>query len=128
MTILQIVIGVLLVIFAIAIIAIVLLQEGNQKGLGAISGGADTFLSKNKARSIDSFLERGTKFVAIGFFVLVLVINAIMFFGNKSDSAIDDVQPETVVSEEAEVSEDVDVSSVEGAESVSEEISSVEAE
>ena len=46
----------------------------------AITGGADTFLSKNKARSMDAFLARWTKFIAIGFFVLVLVINIIMYF------------------------------------------------
>lgn len=72
--------GIVLLLFAIAIIAIVLLQEGHQQGLGAITGGADTFLSKNKARSIDAFLARWTKIIAIGFFVLVIVINAILFF------------------------------------------------
>ena len=55
-------------------------QEGHQQSLGAITGGADTFLSKNKARSMDAFLARWTKFIAIGFFVLVLVINIIMYF------------------------------------------------
>ena len=58
----------------------ILLQEGHQQSLGAITGGADTFLSKNKARSMDAFLARWTKFIAIGFFVLVLVINIIMYF------------------------------------------------
>ena len=40
----------------------------------------DTFLSKNKARSVDAFLSRWTKVIAIGFFVLVIVTNAIMYF------------------------------------------------
>ena len=65
---------------ALAFIVVVLLQEGHQQSLGAITGGADTFLSKNKARSMDAFLARWTKFIAIGFFVLVLVINIIMYF------------------------------------------------
>jgi len=69
-----------LLLFALAIIIVVLLQEGHQQSLGAITGGADTFLSKNKARSMDAFLARWTKFIAIGFFVLVLVINIIMYF------------------------------------------------
>ena len=43
-------------------------------------GGADTFLSKNKSRSIDAFLARWTKFIALGFFALVIVINIIMYF------------------------------------------------
>lgn len=69
-----------LLLSALAIIVVVLLQEGHQQSLGAITGGADTFLSKNKARSMDAFLARWTKFIAIGFFVLVLVINIIMYF------------------------------------------------
>jgi len=80
MTALQIVFGVILLLFSVGIILVVLLQEGHQQNLGAITGGADTFLSKNKARSVDAFLSRWTKFIAIGFFVLVIVINAIMFF------------------------------------------------
>ena len=76
----QIVFGVILLLFSIAITIIVILQEGHQQSLGAITGGADTFLSKNKARSMDAFLARWTKFIAIGFFVLVLVINIIMYF------------------------------------------------
>ncbi|MBC8534441.1 preprotein translocase subunit SecG [Yeguia hominis] len=80
MSALQIIFGVILLLFSVGIVFVVLLQEGHQQNLGAITGGADTFLSKNKARSIDAFLSRWTKFIAIGFFVLVIVINAIMFF------------------------------------------------
>ena len=80
MSALQIIFGVILLLFSVGIVFVVLLQEGHQQNLGAITGGADTFLSKNKARSIDAFLSRCTKFIAIGFFVLVIVINAIMFF------------------------------------------------
>ena len=71
----EIIFGIVLLLFALAIIIVVLLQEGHQQ-----TGGADTFLSKNKARSMDAFLARWTKFIAIGFFVLVLVINIIMYF------------------------------------------------
>ena len=52
-----------------------MLQSGKSAGLsGAIAGGADTFLSKNKAKSWDAKLARWTKWVAIGFMVLSLVI------------------------------------------------------
>lgn len=81
MTVMQIIMGSVLLLFSIAIILVVLLQEGHQQNLGAITGGADTFFSKNKARSIDSFLSRWTKIIAIGFFLLVIAINACMFFG-----------------------------------------------
>ncbi len=76
----EIIFAIILIIFSIALIGVVLLQEGNQKNLGSISGGADTFLSKNKARTVDALLARGTKFIAIGFFITVLVINIIMYF------------------------------------------------
>ena len=76
----EIILAVLLLLFSIAIIVAVLLQEGNQKNMGVVTGGADTFLSKNKARPVDAFLSRWTKVIAIGFFVLVLVANAIMYF------------------------------------------------
>lgn len=76
----EIIFGIVLLLFSIAIIIVVLLQEGNQKNVGVVTGGADTFLSKNKARSVDAFLSRWTKVIAIGFFVLVLVINAVMYF------------------------------------------------
>lgn len=76
----EIVLGIILIIFSIGITIIVLLQEGHQQNVGVITGGADTFLSKNEARSVDSFLARWTKFIAIGFFVLVIIINAYMFF------------------------------------------------
>lgn len=83
MTGLQIVFGIILLLFSVAITVIVLLQEGHQQNLGAITGGADTFLSKNKARSVDAFLARWTKVIAVGFFALVIVINAVMFFTGK---------------------------------------------
>ena len=73
-------IGALVLVAAIALIIVVILQEGNSKGVGVVSGGADSFFSKNKARSVDSLLHRFTKFFAIGFFVLVLAINVISYF------------------------------------------------
>lgn len=78
MDIFEIIIGVLVLLVSLLIIGVVVLQQGRRSGVsGAISGGADTFLSKNQARTLDATLARWTKFVAIGFFVLVIVANAI---------------------------------------------------
>ena len=78
---LNMILTVLQVLCGLAVIAVVMLQSGKSAGLsGAIAGGADTFLSKNKARSVDAFLARWTKVIAIGFFVLVIVTNIIMYF------------------------------------------------
>ncbi|RKJ41753.1 preprotein translocase subunit SecG [Acutalibacter sp. 1XD8-33] len=80
MTVFEIIFAIALLLFSIAIILVVLLQEGNQKNVGAVTGVADSFLSKSKARSVDAFLSRWTKVIAIGFFVLVIVANAVMYF------------------------------------------------
>ena len=72
------VLTVIQVLLALFLIAVVLLQEGKTSDLnGAISGGADTFLSKNKAKSWDAKLARWTKWVAIAFVMLTLVISLV---------------------------------------------------
>ena len=70
----EIVLGIALLLCALLIIAIIILQEGRRSGIaGAISGGADTFLSKNKARTLSAKLQRITKYVAAIFIVLVIL-------------------------------------------------------
>lgn len=72
---LKIILTVIQVLLAVFLTAVVLLQEGKTAGLnGAIGGGADTFLSKNKAKTWDAKLARWTKWVAIAFLVLTLII------------------------------------------------------
>lgn len=82
--------GALALVVAIVLVVVVILQEGNSQGVGVVSGGADTFFSKNKARSIDAFLARWTKFIAVGFFVLVLAINVIAYFTNEAETSVTD--------------------------------------
>lgn len=67
----EIIIGIALIIFSLIVIVVVLLQEGRQANLGAISGAADSFLDKGRARTLDAFLSRWTKVLSIVFFVLV---------------------------------------------------------
>ncbi len=74
----EILLGILMIVVSLIIIAIILLQQGHRAGVnGAISGGADTFLSKNKARTVNAKLARMTKYIAIAFFVLAIVANII---------------------------------------------------
>ena len=81
MSALDIIIGILVLLVSIVVIGVVLLQQGHRSGInGAISGAADTFLSKTKARTADAQLARITKFIALGFFVLVLLANVICAF------------------------------------------------
>ncbi|MCI8422614.1 MAG: preprotein translocase subunit SecG [Lawsonibacter sp.] len=63
------------VLLALALIAIVMLQSGKSAGLsGAIAGAADTFLSKNKAKTLDAKLAKMTKWVAIIWVLLTLAL------------------------------------------------------
>jgi preprotein translocase subunit SecG len=80
MSAIEIIFGILLIAMSLILIIIVLLQEGHDENIGVVTGVADTFLSKNKARDANSKLERLTKYIAIGFFASVIVINIIMFF------------------------------------------------
>ncbi|MBI5974090.1 preprotein translocase subunit SecG [Staphylococcus canis] len=67
---------VLLIIDCIALITVVLLQEGKSNGLsGAISGGAEQLFGKQKQRGVDLFLHRLTIILSIIFFVLMLGIS-----------------------------------------------------
>ena len=75
---LTLVITILQLLCGLAVIVIVLFQSGKSAGLsGAIAGGVDTFLSKNKAKTWDSKLAKMTKWVAIVFVVLTLALSLI---------------------------------------------------
>ncbi len=69
------IISILQVISCAILIVFVLGQSGKHSGLGVISGGADSFLSKNKAKTADAKLAKWTKWVALVFMVLTLVLS-----------------------------------------------------
>ena len=74
----KIILSGVLVLIALVLIMVVMLQSGKSAGLsGTIAGVADTFMSKNKAKGWDAKLARWTKWVAIAFMVLLLVISLI---------------------------------------------------
>lgn len=72
---LRIVVTVLYVVICIALVAVVIMQEGKSAGLGAISGMAETYWGKNKGRSIEGKLELITKILAVLFIVISVVLN-----------------------------------------------------
>ena len=77
----EIILGIILLLLSVAIIVLVLLQEGKSAGLsGAIAGGAETFFGKNKSRTMESKLVLITKIVAVSFFVLALVATLLLLF------------------------------------------------
>ena len=79
-----IVLGSVLIVAAIAIIIVIILQQGNQQGIGVVSGAADSYFSKNKARSIDAKLARFTKFFFFFFVIIVIALNVLAYFVGKS--------------------------------------------
>ena len=79
MAVLRIIIQVIFILLCIALTALVLMQEGKSAGLGAISGAAETYWGKNKGRSVEGKLVKITKYLAIGFMVLTIVLNLSVF-------------------------------------------------
>ena len=78
MTTLELILTIIQLISGLAVTVIVLMQSGKSAGLsGAISGGADTFLSAGKAKTLDATLAKLTKWFALAFVVLTLVLNLI---------------------------------------------------
>ena len=65
---------VLFIIVCIALSILVLMQEGRQAGLGAISGAAESYWGKNKGRSMEGTLVKITMWLAIAFIVLAPTI------------------------------------------------------
>lgn len=76
---LRIVLTIIFIIVSVALAAIVLLQEGKSAGLGVISGAAETYWGKNKGRSMEGKLIKITKYLAIAFIVLAVVLNLNVF-------------------------------------------------
>ena len=63
---------------SLALTVVVLLQSGKEAGLsGALSGSSDSYLSKNKKGGIDQVLASSTKWIAIVWVVLTLVLSLV---------------------------------------------------
>ncbi len=73
------VLSIIYLILALVLTAVVILQSGKSNGLsGAIGGGSETFLAKNKAKSLDARLAKLTKWIAILFVVLTMVMSFVI--------------------------------------------------
>ena len=73
-TVLKYVLTSLFGVLALALIIMVILQEGKSAGLGTIGGMADTYWEKNKSRSREGILEKLTTVAAIGFVVIAFIL------------------------------------------------------
>ena len=63
---------------SLALIVVVLLQSGKKAGLsGAIAGGSETYMSKSKSGNLDQILANSTKWIALVWIVLPLILSLI---------------------------------------------------
>ena len=79
MEVLRIILTVVYILICVALVVLVLMQEGKSAGLGAISGAAETYWGKNKGRSMEGKLVRITTGLAVGFILIAIVLNLNLF-------------------------------------------------
>lgn len=76
MSALRIVLSILLLLDCVAMIVVVLMQQGKGQGLGALAGGnGDSYWERNKGRSEEGKLKKITRVLVIIFFALSVVLN-----------------------------------------------------
>ena len=70
----SIILAIVDILLCISLVGLVLFQQGQSRGLGAIAGGAQTFFGKTKGRSIDGVLKKITTVVAITFIITTVIL------------------------------------------------------
>ena len=79
MAVIQVILSIIYVLLGIAISIVILMQEGKSNRLGgAIGGMAESYWSKNKGRSMEGALEHFTRYGAIVFMIITLILNIIL--------------------------------------------------
>ena len=68
------VLTILFILICIAMVCLVVAQEGKEAGLGSISGMADTYWSKNKGKTLEGKLLRATTVCCVLFFVVAIAL------------------------------------------------------
>lgn len=122
MTALSIILNIVLILISIVLIAVVLMQQGQRQGLGAIAGGAETFFGKGKAKGLDAKLAKITKIAAIAFIVLAIACTIVVsHIDNGAEVVVPETVVETVETEEAVETEAAEVETTEAVEAPAEE-------
>ena len=78
MTGLEITLGIILIVFAVVLVAAVLLQSSKDGGMGVIAGAGESFLGKDRSSRLDKLLNKITPIIAGAFAILVLVMYLIV--------------------------------------------------
>lgn len=75
----RIALTIVFILICVALVVLVLMQEGKSAGLGSISGAAETYWGKNKGRSMEGRLVKLTKILAVLFMVIAIILNLNVF-------------------------------------------------
>ena len=75
MAVLKTIVTVVFILICLALTVIILMQEGKSAGLGAIAGAAESYWGKNKGRSMEGMLAKGTKALVALFIIIAAVLN-----------------------------------------------------
>ena len=80
MSVIQVILSIIYVILGVAISIVILMQEGKSNGLGSAIGGisTDSYWSKNRGRSMDGALEHFTRYGAIVFMIITIILNILL--------------------------------------------------
>ena len=63
---------------SIALIGVVLMQSGKEAGLsGALTGASESYLNKNKKGGLDQILASSTKWIALAWIILTLILSLV---------------------------------------------------
>ena len=81
MEVVRIILTILFILVCIALTALVLMQEGKAAGLGAIAGAAESYWGKNKGRSMEGMLVKITKYLAVAFILIAIILNITKIWG-----------------------------------------------
>lgn len=76
---LKIFLTIVFIIVCVALVVLVLAQEGKSAGLGAMGGGTETYWGKNKGRSAEGLIVKLTKVLAVLFMVFAVILNLNVF-------------------------------------------------
>jgi len=79
MGVLRIVLTIFFILICLALVVLVLMQEGRSAGLGSISGAAESYWGKNKGRSMEGKLVKITKILAVLFVLVSVILNLNVF-------------------------------------------------
>ena len=75
MSALDVVLSIFDILLGVIMVILFLVQEGNDQGMGAISGASsDSYYSKAKGQTLEERLKQATKIVAILFAVMSIIL------------------------------------------------------